>query len=101
QTTRFLGLLSCVTLTREKYTPFDLGFHSSRDIHRHTTHSDWTTLITNNDRLRLNPNFAPVFVHPAKPARTAFALSKDRSSFSSRTLFIIGMNYRQPEVGCR
>src|SRR3954453_1419213 len=55
-------------------------------------------LITNNDRLRLNPHFAPVFAQPAKTARAAFFRSEDGRRFGCGGLFVIGVKKREPEV---
>src|SRR5688572_32586818 len=98
QTTRFLCLFSGLTLSVQQLRTLDFGVNGGGDVHRHTAHSDRTTLVANNNGLGLDPDVAPVFAQPTKPARATLARLEDRRRFARRSFLVFGMNDREPEI---
>src|ERR1051325_1374104 len=101
QPARLFRLLARGTLAPQKIGALNLRPDRSRDVHRYATHSGWSMFVINYDRLRLDPNFASILVQPAKTTRAAFARRENRRRLGSRTIFVVRMNYREPEVWCR
>ncbi len=87
-----------MTLALEQLSVFDLGLDRGGDVHRYAAHSYWTTLVANNDRIRLYPYLVPVFMQQAKTARAALSGSIDGCCFSRHTLTVFRMNNSETET---
>src|SRR6185369_6989784 len=101
QTARLFGLCARLALTFQQLSTFDFGFDRRRDVHRHPAHTDWSTLVANNNRMPFDPNLAAIPMHPSKATRATFSRSKNRCCLASSALSVVGVNDGEPEVRCR